>query len=204
MEKTHDGKKNATKKNAHRKKLYIIKTKNPTTINLTENYLYFWKTVSPFSQWHHSPFADEHGHKFCNTEQYMMYYKALLFNDTVIAEQIIRTKNPKKIKKFGRQVKNFNEDRWKLYREKIVYKGNLLKFIQNKKLEKYILSTKKKILVEASPYDSIWGIGLSESNAKKYPESWGLNLLGKTLMRVRSRLECRTHFKKYYPSDGFT
>jgi ribA/ribD-fused uncharacterized protein len=110
---------------------------------LLKKFIYFWKSNSPFSQLYYSTFIDEFGNKFYNTEQYMMYYKALLFNDNAIAEQILLTKNPKEIKRLGRCVKIFKESTWETFREQIVYKGNLFKFTQNKKLSVYILNTKK-------------------------------------------------------------
>jgi ribA/ribD-fused uncharacterized protein len=162
------------------------------------DYCFFWESKSPLSQWYVSTFIDENKIKYYNAEQFMMYHKALLFNDNVIAQQIIRTKNPKKIKKLGRRIKNFNEELWAQYKEKIVYKGNMLKFTQNKKLEKILINTDKKVLVEASPHDNIWGIGFNANNAMLHTHNWGLNLLGKILMKVRDQLNCREHFGKHF------
>jgi ribA/ribD-fused uncharacterized protein len=119
----------------------------------------------------------------------MMHGKALLFGDEVVAAQIIANKDPGKIKELGRKVKGFNEKVWKKNRETIVYKNNVAKFTQNEHLLVALLSTHGP-LVEASPGDRIWGIGLHEKDAKKIPESqWkGLNLLGKILTRVRDEI----------------
>ena len=151
------------------------------------NYEFFWKSDSPFSQWYPCKFIDNNI-EFVSTEQYMMYQKAKLFKDKEISDKILNTSNPKSIKMYGRKVKNFNERIWVIHRKNIVYNGNLLKFQQNKNLKKKLLETKDKTLVEASPYDVIWGIGMSINNKNHLDETkWrGLNLLGKCLMRVRN------------------
>lgn len=137
-----------------------------------------------------------------SNEQYMMYHKALLFNDEEIAKKILETKDPKKIKRLGRLVKNFDEKIWNEHAENIVHKGAYLKFSQNEELKKYLISTNKAILVESSPYDKKWGIGMTAKDAKNIPSFWftsaeqkpkedkriGNNLLGKILMEVRNEI----------------
>ena len=154
-----------------------------------EAFHFFWQTESPFSQWYKSTFS-ENGQKFESAEQYMMYRKAKLFNDENIAAEILHTKDPKKVKALGRKVTGFNDFLWKQHRESIVYDGNCLKFSQDAGLKDYILSTGDSILVEASPHDSIWGIGMLESDpdATNMKRWRGLNLLGKCLMQVRHTL----------------
>lgn len=155
----------------------------------------------PFSQWYSSSFETSSifvtsytpatkVFKFTNCEQYMMFEKAILFNDFESAELIMSENNPKIIKGLGRKVKNFEEKKWETYRELIVYNGNLSKFRQSENLKQLLLSTGTSIIAEASPYDKIWGIGLSESNSSASdPTKWkGLNLLGKALMNVRKTL----------------
>ena len=150
---------------------------------------FFWKTNSPYSQWHPCEFEDKEN-KYNSTEQYMMYQKAKLFDDAEIAGEILKSKQPRDIKALGRKVKNFDQQVWELNSEKIVVCGNMLKFSQNKKLFKYIMKSKNKILVEASPTDRIWGIGLTAEDPKALdPNKWlGLNLLGNCLMEVRRNL----------------
>ena len=133
-----------------------------------------------FSNWFFVNFKDKNGVIFLNTEQYMMYHKAILNNGS-----------PKICKILGRKVKNFNEKIWESERVKIVTNGCLLKFSQNKNILKILLNTNNKLLVEASPYDKIWGIGMSIKKAQKLPQNkWnGLNLLGKCLMDVRHILK---------------
>lgn len=123
-------------------------------------------------------------------EQYMMYNKAKLFNDTEMAERIMQSSVPKEIKRYGRQVRGYNDLKWDKYKRDVVYRGNLLKFGQNPELKDYLLSTGDAYLAEASPYDKIWGIGLRASDPRAHDvKQWkGKNLLGYTLMRVRYAL----------------
>lgn len=160
-----------------------------------DNYIFFFKPnegqYAPFSNWYYSPFTNKEGFIFQTNEHYMMWRKAMLFNDQLNATKIINSENPKIAKSIGRQVKNFDDDIWKENAKSIVLEGLILKFSQNKKLAELLISTKNKFLVEASPYDKIWGIGLNESNAKKIPiEQWpGLNWLGECLMDARHKLK---------------
>jgi ribA/ribD-fused uncharacterized protein len=160
-------------------------------------YLFFWEhkqsrelTYSCFCQWWAAPFIVDDV-KYDTAEHWMMGQKALLFKDVETYKKILSAKTPKEAKAFGRNVVNFNESIWKEERFDIVVRGNLYKFTQHKDLEKFLLNTKDSILVEASPYDKIWGIGLAEDN--KYvdnPKLWqGLNLLGFALMKVRDKIQ---------------
>jgi ribA/ribD-fused uncharacterized protein len=121
----------------------------------------------------------------------MMGQKALIFNDTESFEKILSVNHPKTIKALGRQIKNFDGNEWDKVKYKIVLSGNYYKFTQNKEMMKILIFTGKKILVEASPFDKIWGVGLEESNEKIYnPNYWkGENLLGFALMELRDILE---------------
>jgi ribA/ribD-fused uncharacterized protein len=158
-------------------------------------YLFFWGhqksksgelTSSCFSQWWTSPFIVENV-RYNTAEHWMMSQKALLFNDREIYEKIIVAKSPAEAKKLGRQVSNFDEAIWNAKRFEIVIKGSLDKFTQHKDLKEFLLNTKERVLVEASPVDRIWGIGLTvDSEKAENPKCWnGLNLLGFALMKVR-------------------
>ena len=120
----------------------------------------------------------------------MMYHKALYFKDEVTAENILNTKSPDKQKKLGRTVAGFDPNAWNEVKLDVVIQGNRLKFTQNQDLKELLLDTGKRILAEASPYDRVWGIGLSENDPdSENQEQWrGKNLLGKALMIVRSEL----------------
>jgi len=161
----------------------------------------------PFSQWYSSPFkaitsypsGDTNDtkyqnlnaeHIFANCEQYMMFEKAMLFQDFPSACAIIATTNPKEVKRLGRLVRGFDERIWAEHREVIVFAGNYHKFTQNPDLKQYLANSGKKIFVEASPTDKIWGIGLDANNpAARDPKKWqGLNLLGYAITAVRNKL----------------
>jgi ribA/ribD-fused uncharacterized protein len=157
-------------------------------------FTFFWRENNKngfLSQWYYSPFQDDEGIIYNCSEQYMMYHKAKLFNDNLIAEYILNTTLPYEQKKLGKKVKNFNQKIWNEQCESIVFTANLLKFSQNPKLKEMLLNTKDTILVEASPYDNIWGIGLSESDKRALDsKKWlGENKLGKILINVRNILK---------------
>lgn len=138
------------------------------------------------SQWYFSPFTVE-GVVYATAEHWMMAQKALAFNDAEHYQKILSAEDPMTAKKLGRAVRNFSEERWKELRYGLVYQGNLHKFGQHPQLFDYLLSTGQSIIVEASPRDRIWGIGMGKDNpAAQNPHTWrGLNLLGSALMEVR-------------------
>lgn len=163
-----------------------------------ERYLFFWGhqpskngdiTKSCLSQWWPSMIKEE-GRIYHTAEHYMMAHKALLFNDIESVELIAENTNPKEVKALGRKVKNFDEQKWNQAKYEIVRQGNLLKFSQNPSLASYLISSGSDIIVEASPVDAIWGIGMAENHPDvMYPEKWkGENLLGFALMEVRDEL----------------
>ncbi|KAL4236385.1 hypothetical protein ACF0H5_004770 [Mactra antiquata] len=155
----------------------------------SEKYVYFWKSESVYSQWHKSSFHVD-GVKFSCAEQYMMYEKAKLFGDHEIAQLILKNNSPREIKKLGREVRDFVDEIWKYECLEIVKKGNIAKFSHSDKLWKEMIKTHPKTLVEASPYDSIWGIGLEEDEPAAWSQStWqGTNYLGFILTEVRNDL----------------
>jgi len=143
-----------------------------------------------FSQWWLSSFeVDKVIYK--TAEHWMMAKKAELFKDHAILEKILQAKSPAEAKKFGREVKNYNETLWLAARFDIVKEGNYHKFSQNPELKTFLLNTKERVIVEASPVDAIWGIGMAGDHKDILnPEKWkGLNLLGFALMEVRDELE---------------
>ncbi|MEI3337126.1 MAG: NADAR family protein [Clostridium sp.] len=146
-------------------------------------------TKTCFSQWWQGNFIVNEK-EYCCMEQYMMAEKARLFNDKEIEEEIMECKYPKRIKALGRMVRNFNEDVWNDNKYDIVLRGNYAKFSQDEELKKFIINTKNRVLVEASPYDSVWGIKMSsKDNNIENPHCWrGENLLGFALMEVRDKL----------------
>lgn len=159
-------------------------------------FLFFWGhtvkdeiTKSCFSQWFPIQF-EEKGTVYKTAEHYMMAGKAKLFNDHEILQEVLKSETPNQAKSLGRKVKNFDPKLWDEHKYEIVKRANLLKFSQNPKFENFLLSTDDKILVEASPYDKIWGIGMLETDTRANdPKLWdGENLLGFALMEVRDEL----------------
>lgn len=159
-------------------------------IKALEQYEFFWKSRSPFSQWYLSDFTID-GIAFNSAEQYMMHSKAMLFEDEDIAYDVLRESDPREQKRFGRLVRNFNLQLWEASCSAIVERGNKAKFSQDENLKRILLDTYPKTLVEASPYDVIWGIGLEEDDPMAWDcKTWrGQNLLGKALTKVRDELK---------------
>ncbi|MEU4555263.1 NADAR family protein [Micromonospora violae] len=142
------------------------------------------------SQWWPAPFTvDER--RFPTAEHYMMWRKATLFDNRAIAEQILAAPHPHAAKALGARVSGFDEQTWSEHRFAIVVAGNLAKFDQRPALRAFLLATGERVLVEASPYDRVWGIGLRRDDAAAGdPAGWrGLNLLGFALMQVRRCLD---------------
>lgn len=167
--------------------------------NHNNKYLFFWGhqpnkdgSVSKtcLSQWWLSSFEVDNV-TYKTAEHWMMAKKAELFKDTEIFEKIIDADSPAEVKKLGREVKSYVDSIWLENRFEIVRQGNFHKFSQNKDLAAFLINTKERILVEASPVDSIWGIGMATDHKDiNNPEKWqGLNLLGFALMEVRDELE---------------
>lgn len=152
-----------------------------------DKFVFFWGKQDPFSQWHPSKFV-ENGIEFLHCEQYMMYQKAILFNDQEKAEEILKTSSPKICKDKGKEVRGFIQSVWDANFENIIFEGNRLKFSQNTELLKSLVMSGNRILVEASPYDDLYGIGLRESHIDaRNPSRWkGKNKLGLALERARS------------------
>ena len=158
-------------------------------------FVFFWQPDDTgvgsacLSQWQTSPFAVDADDYSC-TEQYMMAAKARFFEDEEVRAEILATTDPKTMKALGRKVHGFDGGQWNKVKYSIVLTGNYYKFVQNEAMRDYLLSTGDKVLVEASPYDKVWGIGLSakDENASN-PKQWrGENLLGFALMEVRDEL----------------
>ncbi len=154
------------------------------------DYIFFWKPKDKYgymSQWYPAEMYVG-GIKYANCEQYMMSQKALLFNDnSKVYAKIMKEMNPHNIKDLGREVKNFDERIWNLHKYRIILEGNFAKFSQNEDLLEMLFDTEDAILAEASPYDRIYGIGMSADNPNvEDTTKWGENLLGNAIMAVRN------------------
>ncbi|TYB65436.1 NADAR family protein [Nonomuraea sp. PA05] len=162
-------------------------------------YLYFWGHQPAgdggvgkgcLSQWWPVRFTAD-GHTFASAEHYMMAHKAWLFGDEENAARVLAVRHPKQAKELGRAVRGFDQATWEKHRFDIVVRGNVAKFGGHEELAGYLLGTGTRILVEASPVDRVWGIGLAaDDDRAASPQRWqGLNLLGFALMAARAALE---------------
>ena len=154
----------------------------------TSDLYLFWR--HQFGQWTKREMVDLDGTIYNCCEQYMMAKKALLFNDQITLSRIMRSESPKEQQALGREIQNFEAQKWDKHKYAIVWFGNYLKFTQHDDLAERLLATNHKILAEASPYDLVWGIGFAaEDELALNVECWtGKNLLGKVLMSVRDAL----------------
>jgi ribA/ribD-fused uncharacterized protein len=141
------------------------------------------------SQWWPAAFTVD-GQDYANAEQYMMVQKAKLFGDEEGTSRILSTTSPSEAKRLGRRVRGFDDKLWAARRFEIAVRGNTAKFGQNPELRDWLVGTGDHVLVEASPVDGIWGIGLAADDARALdPRTWrGLNLLGFALMKSRATL----------------
>lgn len=171
-----------------------------TQINQGEKikYLFFWGhrpskdgsvIKSCLSQWWEQSFTVDRT-EYKSAEHWMMAEKARLFKDQEMWETIVVSKTPGEAKKLGRQISNFDPKVWDDNKFQIVVEGNVHKFNLNEDLKTFLLNTKDRVLVEASPPDNIWGIGMDQNHKDiNNPEKWkGQNLLGFALMEVRDQL----------------
>ena len=139
------------------------------------------------SQWYPSKFEYK-GVTYTSAEQWMMAMKALCMNDDISYAKIMKSSDPQYIKQLGRKVKNYEDKKWSKQRYDVCVLGNYLKFNQNSELREWLINTKDQLIVEASPIDKIWGIGLSVEDARVGKDWQGDNLLGKAIMEVREKL----------------
>ncbi|WP_199552424.1 NADAR family protein [Streptomyces sp. N35] len=161
-------------------------------------FLHFWGHTAPadgvvgkhvLSQWWPAPFVVD-GVEYATAEHWMMAAKARLFGDAEAERKALSAKSPAAAKKAGRLVRGFDDAVWERERYGIVVEGSTHKFAAHPELREYLLRTGDRVLVEASPMDRIWGIGLTADDARADdPSQWrGLNLLGFALMEARGRL----------------
>ena len=167
-------------------------------------FLFFWGHLDPegpgpglepapgppcLSQWYPSPFRVD-GVLYPTAEHFMMAAKARLFRDREILARIVAAPDPGLALSLGRQVRGYEPSAWEQARFDAVVAGNTAKFSQNPSLSKYLCGTAGKVLAQATPLETIWGIGLSpEHRDATNPSKWrGSNLLGFALMQVRDRL----------------
>lgn len=152
----------------------------------TEKYVFFWGNKDIYSNWHRSKYTMD-GIEFVNGEQGMMYGKAGVMGDSDSQLKIMAITDPKAIKALGRLITPWDEKKWVAARLQVMTDVCVAKFRDNPAMLAQLLATGDKILVEASPWDTIWGIGMRENDeGVEDPTRWkGLNLLGEALMNAR-------------------
>lgn len=144
------------------------------------NFVFFWGGV--FSNFH--PITGDHD----TSEHIFMAQKAIFFRDFETLAKIVAAPRPLDAKKLGRTIKGFNEQEWIKVREEAMILALTMKAERCPEFRKALIESDEKVLVEASPRDNIWGIGFAEKDALVNTDKWGLNLLGKCLMSLRSAL----------------
>jgi hypothetical protein len=152
-----------------------------------DKYIFFYGSI--YSQWAMRDIEIDGETYNCN-EQYMMYKKAHLFGDLFALGKIMSSSDPAIQKSWGRRVENFDKDKWEVIARDVVYKANLAKFTQHEDWKQQLLATGDKEIVEASPTDCVWGIGMScDDPGITDPKNWrGTNWLGEAIMKVREHL----------------
>jgi ribA/ribD-fused uncharacterized protein len=157
---------------------------------MTEEFIFYFGEESVFSHWYKCKFQIDEKTYGC-VGQYIMYKKALLFDDEAIAHKIMNSSSPARHRSLGKQVSGFDKKKWHEHCLTYSLEGNLAKFSQNPILRKALLQSAGKSFAEASPYDRVWGIGLSLSNPKIHDRAnWrGKNWAGESLEAARKELQ---------------
>lgn len=177
----------------------------------TEAPVYFWKPEEEhgyLSPWYHCQFksVEPNGSTFTyqNTEQYMMHRKGLLFAPNSSAtHEILKTTSPAELRSLGRRIPNFDDAAWTKQKISIVTMGNYLKFSQDPGLKGLLLGTGSRELVEANPYDRVWGVGYNAKDASANHARWGENMMGKALMSIRKAIKTGGHPEVIRPTVTF-
>lgn len=145
----------------------------------------------PLSQWASSPFTIN-GIRYKTAEAYMMWFKDQVFGGK-LEQQILAAEHPADAKRLGRSIEGFNPKIWNAVAKQGVFRGNMAKFTQNPGYLARLMETGDTEIVEASPTDTVWGIGLDEHDPARLDKAnWrGTNWLGEVLMEVRETLAAK-------------
>jgi len=171
-------------------------------MRITDTHIYFFSVADVFSNFYPAPFLYRkkvndiltgeitQEYLFNNSEQAYMFEKCMFFNQLELAEKCINEIDPKKVKNIGRSIPNFDAEKWDKISFGVMYNVCLHKYTFNKEAHKTLVDSGDRTLVEASPYDNKWGVGISASDDQiLFEENWtGENRLGKVLMKTREKL----------------
>jgi ribA/ribD-fused uncharacterized protein len=157
---------------------------------VTEEFIFYFSEDSLYSHWYKCDFFVA-GEKYCCVEQYLMYRKAILFGDNDVAKKIMNSSRPSWHRMLGKQITGFDKKKWHDHCRTFSLEGNLAKFSQNPVLKEALMQSAGKFFAEASPYDRVWGIGLSLSNPQNLVRAnWrGKNWAGESLDATRKELQ---------------
>lgn len=163
------------------------------SVDGTEEFCLFWGQASPFSSWRAS-FFEIDGIKYSSGEQRMMHCKAAMFNDEVVAAAVMRTPSPWRQKALGRSIAHYDEAVWAEARLDMMIEAVWHKAMQDEDIKEYLLSTGEALIVEASPEDPVWGIGLRADDplARDRSQWRGGNLLGLAWTAAREMIRLGT------------
>src|SRR3990167_11522319 len=142
--------------------------------------IYFWKPAQAdgyLSNWYSAPFEAD-GIYFSCSEQYYMYMKACHFEDWDTARRILVESSPAQMKEWGRKTRGFDATEWDRVKMTYMYQACMYKFRANPKLAQRLIATGTARLAESSPFDIVWGIGISASQARDGIPWRGDSLLG--------------------------
>lgn len=155
------------------------------TTKTEEGPIFFFGSKSPFSHHYVRPFSVR-GIDFLHMEGFLMFCKAMLFNDRHLAEKVLLCKVPGAVRSLGNTLGHVNEALWDKECEEYAFSGRKAQFAQNKDMQMHLVSTGKREIVEANPYDRKWGIGMGLDHPElRNRLFWGKNRIGKVLMRTR-------------------
>ncbi|KAJ1304415.1 hypothetical protein OPQ81_005563 [Rhizoctonia solani] len=173
--------------------------------------VYFWKPEQEhgyLSPWYHTQFksTEPNGSTFTyqSAEQYLIHRKGLLFApNSPVTHEVLKTNSPAELRSLSHKIPNYDEAAWVKQQISVITMGNYLKFNQDPGLKGLLLGTGSRELVEANPYDRVWGIGYDAKEAAAHHNRWGDNLMGKALMSVRKAIKSGGHPEVIRPTVTF-
>ncbi|KAL7071548.1 hypothetical protein ACQ4LE_009622 [Meloidogyne hapla] len=177
---------------------HSIPTKTPRKQRVINSSLYispFFTKAYAFSN-HFKCYFYVDDLRFCCTEQFYMYYKAVVFGDTESANQIMEMTEARDMKRVGSYIRLFNTEKWRKISILVMTICNMEKYKQNEELRRLLFETGDTLLVEATAQDLYWGAGIDVDSASiRDKQNWpGKNVLGRILTRIRDVLRSKKEY----------